>query len=173
MHENGLLGLKVLLLGTVIAFPSTYNDIFSDKRMFTMMKNNRQNTTIQDSKTIKALERVVNQAMSNGEATEAYLCTLQLPRQFADNQHQANDIYKRIQSDFCKSVMRSTGKTPRYITVKTENATNPEYANRLIRLIETYHIARLDTLYQERLESGYFKNYPNVQPPVAEKEPAK
>ena len=43
-------------------------------------------------------------------------------------------------------------------------ATNPEYANRLIRLIETYHIARLDTLYQERLESGYFKNYPNVQP---------
>ena len=52
-------------------------------------------------------------------------------------------------------------------------ATNPEYANRLIRLIETYHIARLDTLYQERLASGYFKNYPNVQPPVTEKEPAK
>ena len=52
-------------------------------------------------------------------------------------------------------------------------ATNPEYANRLIRLIETYHIARLDTLYQERLASGYFKNYPNVQPPVNEKEPAK
>ena len=52
-------------------------------------------------------------------------------------------------------------------------ATNPEYANRLIRLIETYHIARLDTLYQERLESGYFKNYPDVQPPVTEKEPAK
>lgn len=52
-------------------------------------------------------------------------------------------------------------------------ATNPEYANRLIRLIETYHIARLDTMYQERLESGYFKNYPNVQPPVTEKEPAK
>ena len=52
-------------------------------------------------------------------------------------------------------------------------ATNPEYANRLIRLIETYHIARLDTLYQERLANGYFKNYPNVQPPVAYKEPAK
>ena len=52
-------------------------------------------------------------------------------------------------------------------------ATNPEYANRLIRLIETYHISRLDTMYQERLESGYFKNYPNVQPPVAEKDPAK
>ena len=51
-------------------------------------------------------------------------------------------------------------------------ATNPEYANRLIRLIETYHIARLDTLYQERLASGYFKNYPNVQPPVIAKEPA-
>ena len=52
-------------------------------------------------------------------------------------------------------------------------ATNPEYANRLIRLIETYHIALLDTLYQERLESGYFQNYPNVQPPVTTQEPAK
>ena len=52
-------------------------------------------------------------------------------------------------------------------------ATNPEYATRLIRLIETYRIARLDTLYQERLASGYFKNYPDVQPPATEKEPAK
>ena len=52
-------------------------------------------------------------------------------------------------------------------------ATNPEYATRLIRLIETYHIARLDTIYQERLASGYFKNYPDVQPPVTAKEPAK
>ena len=52
-------------------------------------------------------------------------------------------------------------------------ATNPEYANRLIRLIETYRIAHLDTLYQERLASGYFKNYPNVQPPLTEQEPAK
>lgn len=51
-------------------------------------------------------------------------------------------------------------------------ATNPEYANRLIRLIETYHIARLDTLYQERLANGYFKNYPDVQPPTAEMAPA-
>ena len=52
-------------------------------------------------------------------------------------------------------------------------ATNPEYANRLIRLIETYHIARLDTLYQERLENGYFKNYPNVHPEETEKAPVK
>ena len=104
------------------------------------MKNNRQNLTIPDSKTIKALERVVNQAMSNGEATEAYLCTLRLPRQFADNQHEANDIYKKIQADFCKNVYRSTGTTPRYITVKTENAANPEYAFCLF----TKHDASLD-----------------------------
>ena len=52
-------------------------------------------------------------------------------------------------------------------------ATNPEYANRLIRLIETYHIARLDTLYQERLTNGYFKNYPDVHPEqTSVKEPA-
>lgn len=54
-------------------------------------------------------------------------------------------------------------------------ATNPEYANRLIKLIETYHIARIDTLYQERLLAGYFKDYPNVNPDVlaqnVEKEP--
>lgn len=52
-------------------------------------------------------------------------------------------------------------------------ATNPEYATRLIRLIETYHIARLDTIYQERLANGYFKNYPDVQPPATAKEPEK
>ena len=53
-------------------------------------------------------------------------------------------------------------------------ATNPEYANRLIRLIETYHIARLDTLYQERLANGYFKNYPDVHPEqTSVKEPEK
>lgn len=53
-------------------------------------------------------------------------------------------------------------------------ATNPEYANRLIRLIETYHIARLDTLYQERLSNGYFKNYPDVHPEeIAEEAPVK
>lgn len=35
-------------------------------------------------------------------------------------------------------------------------ATNPQYADRLIRLIERYNIARLDTLYIERDHSGYF-----------------
>ena len=114
------------------------------------MKNNRQNTTIPDSKTIKALERVVNQAMSNGEATEAYLCTLRLPRQFADNQHEANDIYKKIQSDFCKNVYRSTGTTPRYITVKTDNAANPEYALCLF----TKHGAGLGANTEDYAEKG-------------------
>lgn len=92
------------------------------------MKNNRQNSTIPDSKTIKALERVVNQAMSNGETVEAYLCRLQLPKQFSSNIKESNDIYKKIISDFGKNVMRKTGETPRYITVKTDNDDNPEYA---------------------------------------------
>ncbi len=79
-------------------------------------------------KTMNALERVVNQAISNGETAKAYLCRLQLPKQFSDNTKQANDIYKKVQSDFCKTVMRKTGDTPRYITVRTENSDNPEYA---------------------------------------------
>ena len=44
-------------------------------------------------------------------------------------------------------------------------ATNPEYANRIINLIEKFNIAKLDTLYNERLMAGYFKDYPNVTPP--------
>ncbi len=43
-------------------------------------------------------------------------------------------------------------------------ATNPQYADRLISIIERFHIAHLDTLYQQRLQAGYFKNYPEVQP---------
>ncbi|MBO4646326.1 MAG: glucosaminidase domain-containing protein [Bacteroidales bacterium] len=50
-------------------------------------------------------------------------------------------------------------------------ATNPEYANRLISLIERFHIARLDTFYQQRLESGYFANYPDVHPELLSEEP--
>ena len=87
----------------------------------------RQKMTIQD-KTMNALERVVNQAISNGETTDAYLCRLQLPKQFSSNIKESNDIYKKIISDFGKNVMRKTGETPRYITVKTENENNPEYA---------------------------------------------
>lgn len=87
----------------------------------------KQNATIQD-KTTKALERVVNQTISNGDTAEAYLCRLQLPRQFSSDIKQSNDIYKKIISDFGKNVMRKTGETPRYITVRTENPDNPEYA---------------------------------------------
>ena len=98
-----------------------------------------QNTTIQD-KTMNALERVVNQAISNGEMTDAYLCRMQLPKEFANDIKESNDLYKKIQSDFCKNVMRSTGSTPRYVAVKTENADNPEYAFCLF----TKHDASLD-----------------------------
>ena len=83
---------------------------------------------MKEDKTMNALERVVNQAISNGETAKAYLCRLQLPKQFSNDCRQANDIYKKVQSDFCKSVMRKTGDTPRYITVRTENSDNPEYA---------------------------------------------
>ncbi|MBP5557439.1 MAG: glucosaminidase domain-containing protein [Bacteroidales bacterium] len=43
-------------------------------------------------------------------------------------------------------------------------ATNPQYADRLISIIERFHIAYLDTLYQQRLQAGYFKNYPEMHP---------
>ena len=92
-----------------------------------MKRKQEPTTTIEDKMTAEALERVVNQTMAHGEV-KAYLCKLQLPKQFAENPHQANDIYKRIQSDFCKHVSRTTGSTPRYVAVKKENADNPEYA---------------------------------------------
>lgn len=95
------------------------------------MKKVAEMARLQD-KTVDALRRVVDHAVEEGNEAQAYLCTLQLPRQFSENQHQANDIYKKIQSDFCKNVMRKTGQTPRYITVRTENAENPEYALCLI-----------------------------------------
>ncbi len=79
------------------------------------------------AKVAKALTRVVDHAVGDGETT-AYLCSLTLPRQFAGDQHQANDVYKRIQSDFCKNVQRRTGETPRYVTVRTERDNHPEYA---------------------------------------------
>ena len=86
-----------------------------------------QNMTIQD-KTMNALERVVNQAISNGETAKAYLGRLQLPKQFSSDIKESNDLYKKIISDFGKNVMRKTGETPRYITIKTNNDDNPEYA---------------------------------------------
>ncbi len=43
-------------------------------------------------------------------------------------------------------------------------ATNPQYADRLISLIERFHLAMLDTIYQYRLQNGYFEHYPDVNP---------
>lgn len=45
-------------------------------------------------------------------------------------------------------------------------ATNPQYAERLISLIERFDIAKHDTTYLERLESGYFTRV--QEEPVAE-----
>ena len=79
-------------------------------------------------KVSEALERMVRQAVVNDGEAEVYLCSLRLPREFSENPHQANEIYKKIQADFCKNVYRCTGSTPRYVTVKKENDANPEYA---------------------------------------------
>ena len=43
-------------------------------------------------------------------------------------------------------------------------ATNPQYADRLISLIDRFHLAMLDTIYQYRLQNGYFEHYPDVHP---------
>ena len=77
---------------------------------------------------VRALERVVNNVVEDGEEVQAYLCRLRLPCRFTDNAFQSNDIYKKFQSDFCKCVMRATGETPRYVGIKKENESNPEYA---------------------------------------------
>ena len=86
-----------------------------------------QDMTIQD-KVDKALERVMKQAMAD-DKTEVHLCTLELPKQFSANPHIANDIYKKIQSDFCKVVLRRTGETPKYVTIRQEGeGQRPGYA---------------------------------------------
>lgn len=104
-----------------------------------------------NDKVNNALERVVEQVTANGDA-DAYLCTLQLPRDFAHEQRLSNDIYKRFQADFCKSVLRATGEsTPRYVTVRKENVERPEYAICLF----TQSKARLEKP-EEHAEKGRF-----------------
>lgn len=52
-------------------------------------------------------------------------------------------------------------------------ATNPQYADRLIGLIERFNIAHQDTVYLQRLKSGYFTNpQPEAEPIVLEVENA-
>ena len=104
-----------------------------------------------NDKVNNALERVVEQVTANGDA-DAYLCTLLLPSDFANEQRLSNDIYKRFQADFCKSVLRTTGEsTPRYVTVRKENGERPEYAICLF----TPSKARLEKP-EEHAEKGHF-----------------
>ncbi len=105
-----------------------YNDVFFRQIRRLMMKQFAQKNASMSDKTKDALERMMNNAVSEGETAQVYLCTLQLPTQFADDQQVSNRIYARFQSDFCKNVMRCTGSTPRYVTVKANNKKNPEYA---------------------------------------------
>ena len=66
-------------------------------------------------------------AKKHGELT-AYTCTMTLPKQFAEDAAEANGLFKKIQSDFCKSVLRGTGTTPRYVAIRSaDNEKRPEY----------------------------------------------
>ena len=74
-----------------------------------------------------ALNRVVNQAVSNGKSTEAYLCSLRIPSMFA-NTKTANTIYKKTMSDYCKGIYRlPNGATPRYVAIAAEEDGFPLY----------------------------------------------
>lgn len=49
-------------------------------------------------------------------------------------------------------------------TLKADGyATNPKYADQLVSLIERYGIAKLDTMYQERLKTGFDAGEPQAQ----------
>ena len=82
---------------------------------------------ISDNDAKKALTRVASHAVANDGEAMVYLGSLRLPKQFGDDPHRANSIYRKIQSDFCKHVYRSTGFTPRYVVAKSEADRNPEY----------------------------------------------
>lgn len=57
-------------------------------------------------------------------------------------------------------------------TLKADGyATNPQYAERLVGLIERYGISKLDTLYKERLADGYFEKNAKDVPDVVENKP--
>lgn len=83
--------------------------------------------TAADTSVTEALDRVASQfAQKHGDLT-AYTCTIALPKQFSQDAAEANDLFKKIQSDFCKSVLRGTGITPRYVAIRAENHKRPEY----------------------------------------------
>ena len=92
------------------------------------MKRNREQNMKNHERTTTALNRLIEQAVADSGESEAYLCTLRLPKQFNDNHNLSNEIYMKTQSDFCKTVFRKTGSTPHYVGVKTDNSSNPEYA---------------------------------------------
>lgn len=62
----------------------------------------------------------------NGEVA-AYECAMTLPKQFKEDAAKANQLFKRIQADFCKSVLRGTGTTPRYVAIRANNEKCPEF----------------------------------------------
>ena len=76
---------------------------------------------------VAAINRIASQFIQDNGETSAYLCSVTLPRQFTESAAEANNLFKKIQSDFCKSVFRGTGTTPRYVAVRASNEKRPEY----------------------------------------------
>ena len=93
------------------------------------MSSERVNSSDRKKKLSVALNRLVNHVLEddNGEVL-AYACNLRLPSEFNASQKQANQIYKKVQADFCKHVSRRTGHTPSYLTIKNEDPEYPRYA---------------------------------------------
>ena len=90
-----------------------------------MLSQKPQSQSISDP-VANALNRVVNQAVSNG-TTEAYLCSLRIPSMFA-NTKTANMIYKKTMSDYCKGIYRlPNGETPKYVAIAAEEDGFPLY----------------------------------------------
>lgn len=84
--------------------------------------------TAADTSVTEALDRVATQFSKEHGDLAAYTCTMTLPKQFSEDASEANDLFKKIQSDFCKSVLRGTGITPRYVAIRSaDNEKRPEY----------------------------------------------
>ena len=83
--------------------------------------------TAADTSITDALARVASQFSQKHGELAAYTCTMTLPKQFSEDAAEANELFRKIQSDFCKSIMRGTGTTPRYVAIRTNNEKRPEY----------------------------------------------
>ena len=98
-----------------------YNDVHFRQKEKNMSESKSKKQDMVES----ALTRLMDRNVKSGGV--AYLCSLRLPRQFSSSVDQANDIFCKVQSDLCKYTMRQTGKTPKYVAVRTMDGEYPEY----------------------------------------------